>query len=73
MELLDSQQHSKKPPQELSEKGQEEQNVGRSEEVKLSSKGVVLRPTPSDSSLDPLNWPRFKKRRAMSIAPLLHV
>lgn len=39
-----------------------EQGYGKSEEVKLDSKGTVLRPMPSDSPLDPLNWPRYKKR-----------
>jgi hypothetical protein len=36
--------------------------LGRSEEIKVDSKGNVLRPTPSDNPRDPLNWPLWKKR-----------
>lgn len=39
-----------------------DQRQGKLESVKLDPAGLILRPTPSDHPLDPLNWPKWKKR-----------
>lgn len=51
---LDHEKGHKVPPAE--------DDIGRSEAIKVDASGNVLRPTPSDSPLDPLNWPLWKKR-----------
>lgn len=46
--------------------------AGGSEEVKIDYKGNVLRPTPSDDSMDPLNWPKVKKHTCLAIVALYY-
>lgn len=46
--------------------------AGGSEEVKIDSNGNLLRPTPSDHSMDPLNWPKMKKHTCLAIVALYY-
>lgn len=46
--------------------------AGGSEEVKIDSKGNVLRPTPSNDSMDPLNWSKFRKHTCLAIVALYY-
>lgn len=45
----------------------QEASTGGLEEIKVDKNGNVLRPTPSSSPLDPLNWSKSKKHTCLTI------